>query len=503
MTQVANEIADGGRDKAAPAIVWLRRDLRLGDNPALASAVETGRRVIPLYILDETPGVRPMGGASLWWLDRSLAALAAALEEKGSRLILRRGVAADILAEVIGETGASAVLWNRLYDPDTLARDTTLKSALRARGLTVRSCNAGLLNEPLEVATGEGNGFKVFTAYWRAARAKLDHVEPLVTPRRLAAPAQWPASEALESWALHPKTPDWSGGFDIWKPGEAGAHKRLDAFIDSRLRRYSEARDIPAREGTSRLSPHLHFGEIGPRQVWSAVQMAAAAGEVPDREAEKFLAELGWREFNHHLLFHAPEMATKAWRPAYDRVAWRKDPVALKAWQRGRTGYPMVDAGMRELWATGYMENRVRMIAASFLIKHLLIDWREGEAWFWDTLVDADQANNAGNWQWVAGSGADASPWFRIFNPFGQGEKFDADGAYVRHWVPELAGLPNDVIHQPWTARPDVLAKARVTLGITYPHPIVDHAQARARALAAYAVVKSPSPEIDSAEEAA
>jgi deoxyribodipyrimidine photo-lyase len=494
MTQVGEQVAAGAFDQAGPAIVWLRRDLRLADNPALAEAAQGDRPVIPLFILDETRGVRPLGGAQRWWLDKSLRALAADLEARGSRLILRRGVAAEVIDALLAETGAGAVFWNRLYDPDTLARDAALKAELKARGLLAHSFNAALLNEPHEVTTGAGEAFKVFTPYWRAARARLHHVEPVAAPSVLAAPAAWPGSDALDGWSLHPSAPDWSGGFHAWKPGEAGALRRLDAFLDSRLKGYSAGRDIPAREATSRLSPHLHFGEIGPRQVWTAVQAAAATGEAPEREADKFLAELGWREFNHHLLFHAPDMGRKAWRPVYDQVRWRKDHAGLAAWQAGLTGYPMVDAGMRELWATGFMENRVRMIAASFLIKDLLIDWREGEAWFWDTLVDADQASNAGNWQWVAGSGADASPWFRIFNPVGQGEKFDADGAYVRRWIPELARLPDEVIHRPWTARPEVLSHARVTLGLTYPHPIVDHGEARVRTLAAYAVVKSPSP---------
>jgi deoxyribodipyrimidine photo-lyase len=490
MTQVAKDVAAPKTASGDPVIVWFRRDLRLADNPALAAAAETGRSIIPLYILDETPGIRPHGGAALWWLDKSLAALAKAFEAKGLRLILRRGRADEIVQALVSETGAAAVLWNRLYDPDSIPRDVALKLALRARGVEAHSFNAALLNEPQDVRTGEGGGFKVFTAYWRAARARLHDVEAPPPPAKLPGPTSWPESDALSSWALHPTAPDWSKGFAPWKPGEAGAAKRLHAFVDSRLKGYGEARDIPAAEATSRLSPHLHFGEISPRQVWCATYAAAAAGDAPDREVEKFLSELGWREFNHHLLFHAPQMVAKAWKPAYDAVAWRKDKVAFRAWSRGMTGYPMVDAGMRQLWATGFMENRVRMLTASFLVKHLLIDWREGEAWFWDTLVDADQANNAGNWQWVAGSGADASPWFRIFNPVGQGEKFDADGAYIRQWIPELARLPAKVVHQPWTASAETLAGAGVTLGKTYPHPIVDLAQGRARALEAYAVVK-------------
>jgi len=441
---------------AAPVIVWFRRDLRLADNPALAAAAQSGRPIIPLYILDETPGIRLPGAASRWWLDKSLAALAGSLEGLGSRPILRRGVAAEVLARLVTETGAAGVFWNRLYDPGVVERDTALKSGL---GVEAHSFNASLLNEPWTVKTGTGKDYSVFTPYWRAARGRLDAVEATPAPERLPAPKSWPVSDRLADWGLHPTTPDWSGGFNIWTPGEAGAQQRLDAFLDNAAD-YASRRDRPDLDGTSRLSPHLHFGEIGPRQVWIAAQTAAATGKARDSDMDKLLSELGWREFNHHVLFHHPDIATQNLKGGFEAMPWRNDPEGLCAWRRGRTGYPLVDAGMRELWATGFMHNRVRMVAASFLIKHLLIDWREGERWFWDTLVDADPANNAANWQWVAGSGADASPWFRIFNPATQAEKFDPDGAYVRRWVPEF-GTP------------------------AYPSPIVDHAAARARALAA------------------
>lgn len=471
-------------DRPAPAIVWFRQDLRLTDNPALAEAAASGRPLIPLYVHDET--ARPLGGASRWWLDKSLRALDAALRERGSRLILRRGDPTHEIGEIIATTGAGAVFWNRLYDRHSVARDGALKSDLKADGIDAVSCNGSLLIEPWEVKTGAGEPFRVFTPYWRAAQAKIADLPPRGPPATLEAATSWPEGDRIEDWGLHPHKPDWSTGFDGWTPGETGAQAALGRFIAGGLADYADARDRPDVAGTSRLSPHLHFGEIGPRQIWRA----ATASGCPGEQVDKFLAELGWREFNHHLMFHWPSLPTDNFRPDFDRFAWRSDPAGLEAWQKGLTGYPIVDAGMRELWATGYMHNRVRMIAGSFLIKDLLIDWREGEAWFWDTLVDADIAQNAANWQWVAGSGADASPWFRIFNPITQGEKFDPDGAYVRRWVPELAKLPNALIHRPWNAPRALLRAAGVVPGQSYPDPIVDHGEARERALEVFRAVR-------------
>lgn len=473
-----------------PIVVWLRQDLRLADNPALTFAASSNRPVIVLYVLDTDPLQRPMGGASLWWLGRSLGALASSLEAIGSRLILRKGLAAKIVPEVLTETGAREVVWNRLYEPAAIARDTALKAALKATGIEVQSFNAALLNEPWTVETGSGGPYKVFTPYWRAARAKVGLERALPAPQALATPDHWPSSDALSEWQLQPTKPDWSIGFDGWTPGEAGALDNLNAFLGGPANDYADGRDQPGKTGTSRLSPHLHFGEISPRQVWIASHGASVTDELADSARDKFLAEIGWREFNHHLLFHFPTLPTANFKPGFDRFAWREDETGLRAWQRGLTGYPMVDAGMRELWATGWMHNRVRMITASFLIKHLLIHWREGEAWFWDTLLDADLANNAAGWQWTAGTGADASPYFRIFNPFSQGEKFDPKGDYIRRWVPELAGLPDKLIHRPWEASAFELSAAGIRLGATYPHPIVDHASARTRALSAYAALK-------------
>ncbi|MBX3480147.1 MAG: deoxyribodipyrimidine photo-lyase [Caulobacter sp.] len=468
--------------------MWFRQDLRLADNPALAEAA--AGPVIPVFILDETEAVRQRGGASLWWLDKSLRALARDLEARGSKLILRRGEAAKIVRELVEETGAGAVCWNRLYDGAVIDRDKSLKAGLKADGVDCRSFNAALLNEPWEIASGSGTPYRVYTPYWRAARERIGSISTTPAPDRLEAPGSWPGSDDLDDWGLHPTSPDWSSGFGDWTPGEAGALQALDEFLDDGVARYREDRDRPDRPGTSRLSPHLHFGEIGPRQVWRAAQAAAARG-ASEGQVDKFLAELGWREFHHHLLFYNPKLATENFRPEWDAFVWRDDEAAFRAWTRGETGYPIVDAGMRELWATGYMHNRVRMIAASFLIKDLLIDWRRGEAWFWDTLVDADLAQNAANWQWVAGSGADASPYFRIFNPVTQGQKFDPDGDYIRRWVPELRNSPTKVIHLPGGGVSDLFAADDDRSGPHYPDPIVDHGKARERALEAYSALKA------------
>ncbi len=480
-----------GSHRYAPVVVWFRRDLRLGDNPALDEAVRSGRPILPLYILDETPGLRAPGGASRWWLGKSLQQLSASLHGLGSRLVLRRGAAAAVLTALVRETGAVKVVWNRLYEPGVTDRDAMLKAALKDDDVAVESFNGSLLSEPWTVRNKSGEPFKVFTPFWRAAQASLDLTELRPPPATLKAPLAWPPTQRLEAWGLQPTKPDWSGGFAVWSPGEAGAHARLTDFLAIGLARYAEGRDFPAAGAVSRLSPHLHFGEVSPRQIWAALDEAVDAKPALGRSVEKFRAELGWREFSHSLLFHNPALERQNFKPAYDAFPWRDDPAGFAAWTRGQTGYPMVDAGMRELWATGFMHNRVRMLTASFLVKHLLLDWRLGEAWFWDTLLDADRANNAAGWQWVAGSGADAAPYFRIFSPMGQGEKFDTDGAYVRRWVPELSGLPDQAIHSPWTADPRVLRAAGVTLGANYPKPIINHDFARNRALQALKQTKT------------
>jgi len=429
---------------------------------------------VPLFVLHEAADGRPWGSASRWWLDKSLKALDADLRARGSRLILRRGDPSVILPALAEDLGAE-VVWNRLYGHDAIERDGALKAELGAA-----SFNAALLVEPWRVKTGSGGSYAVFTPFWKAARGVIGDDPLLEAPRRLPAPDVWPDSDDIDRWRLHPSTPDWSGGFDIWTPGEAGALARLKAFL-KRLGGYAQGRDRPDVDATSRLSPHLQWGEIGPRQVRAAVLEAVRSGSATAEAGDKYLAEIGWREFNHHLLYHHGDIARRPMRRAFEEFPWREDPAGLAAWREGRTGYPLVDAGMRQLWATGTMHNRVRMIVASFLIKHLLIDWRLGEAWFWDTLVDACAANNPGNWQWSAGCGADAAPFFRIFNPVVQGERFDPRGDYVRRWVPELSRLPAAAIHQPWLAGG----------APRYPKPIVDHGAARTRALEAFAAMRA------------
>jgi deoxyribodipyrimidine photo-lyase len=477
------------------ALVWFRRDLRLADNPALRAAKDGGFAVIPVFIWapgDE--GEWPPGAASKWWLHHSLAALDASLVTRGSRLILRTGTARKALRTLLHDTGATTLFWNRRYEPAALNRDMEIEGALRAEGLQVRSFNGGLLREPWEVKTRQREPYQVFTPYWRACCGMEPPAETLPLPRDLQAPSHWPASDRLNHLALLPKI-DWDIGFyDRWTPGEEGARAALRSFLRNTIENYHVSRERPAERGTSSLSPHLHFGEISPRQVWEAVT-GQYGPPRPQRDGKPsgpmtFLSELGWREFAHHVLHHFPDTPAAPLREKFRGFPWRTRPRELRAWQRGRTGYPIVDAGMRELWATGWMHNRVRMIVGSFLTKDLLIGWEEGAAWFWDTLVDADLANNTFNWQWISGCGADAAPFFRVFNPVTQGEKFDPGGEYVRRWVPELDRLPDNLIHHPWDASDEELERAGVTLGKNYPHPIVDHADARANALKAFESVK-------------
>jgi deoxyribodipyrimidine photo-lyase len=472
---------------AAPTILWFRRDLRLADNPALAAAVETGAPLVALFILDETEGGHwPLGGAARWWLHHSLASLDRDLRKLGVPLTLRRGEAGAVLERLVEETGAARVLVSRVYEPAALQRNAEIETMLRRRGVEVASFGGTLLFEPGEIRTADGRPFRVFAPFWRACLARLAPGSPLPAPDRLrAAPA--PQSERLEDWGLTPEKPDWAGGLrEAWSPGESGALERLDQFIEEGVRGYVESRDVPAREAVSRLSPHLHWGEIAPTRVWRAVQ----AADARKSDIDAFLRELGWREFCHHLLLAFPTLPDAPLDPAFARFPWAQNGAAFRAWTRGETGYPFVDAGMRQLWLTGWMHNRLRMVTASFLVKHLLTHWQEGERWFFDTLVDADLASNAGNWQWVAGCGADAAPYFRIFNPVLQGEKFDAAGAFVRRFVPELERLDARYIHRPWTAPERALREAGVTLGETYPRPIIDHVAARQRALAVFASIR-------------
>jgi deoxyribodipyrimidine photo-lyase len=443
----------------SPSIVWFRDDLRIADNPALRAAAERGEPVVAVFVLDEvSPEVRAYGGASRWWLHHSLRELSEAL---GGRLVLRRGAAEEVIPALVREHGAGAVFWNRRYGASR-AIDARLKERLRADGLEVSSFAANLLAEPWQVQTEQGSAYQVYTPFWRALQQRPMR-EPLPAPDDLQAVAA--DGDDLDDWKLLPTRPDWAAGLrEAWTPGERDAHRRLDEFARGILQHY-DRRDHPAEDVTSRLSPSLRFGEVSPAQVWHRLHGALDA--PARRNAPKFLGELAWREFNHHILYAEPDLATRNHRPQFDAFPWSQPrPAELRAWQQGRTGIPLVDAGMRELWTTGYMHNRVRMVAASFLVKNLLVDWRVGEQWFWDTLVDADEANNPGNWQWVAGSGADAAPYFRVFNPELQAKKFDPDGVYVSRWVPE-AGTP------------------------AYPEPMVDLAETRREALAAYDAMRA------------
>lgn len=448
-----------------PVILWFRRDLRLADQPALAAACRDGP-VIPVYILDDdAPKHHAMGGASRWWLHHSLESLAADLKDKGSRLILRRGNSAEVLAKLAEETGAARVHCIRHWEP-------WWRNAERAVAKELELCchDGNYLARPGSITTGAGKPFRIYTPFWRALKQHMPPADPLQRPREIPSPAKWPASDRLADWSLLPTKPDWAKGFADWQPGEAGAHKRLDAFA-RHAGKYDEQRNFPSIEGSSRLSPHLHFGEISAAQAWH--KTADAGGSV-----ETFLSELGWRDYAQNVILQFPAYATENARDNFDKLPWRTGKAAkddLKAWQEGRTGYPIVDAGMRQLWQTGWMHNRVRMITASFLIKHLLIDWREGERWFWDCLVDADYGSNAVNWQWTAGSGVDSNMFVRIMAPLTQSEKFDAAG-YIRQWVPELKDLKDAAIHDPDEAgcRPKA-----------YPPKIIGHREARERALEA------------------
>ena len=468
------------------AIVWFRRDLRLADNPALAAALKSHESILPVYIdaPDEESPWQP-GAAGRWWLHHSLTSLDADLRKCGAALHVRRGKTLETLRTLIDETGASGVYWNRLYEPAVVARDSRIKENLRSIGIDAHSFNAALLFEPWDIATGQQTPYKVFTPFWRNARARLEIRQPTRAPRTIDAPRHGKSLD-LDALGLLPKIP-WDAAFgEAWTPGEAGAHKALNRFLKSAVGDYAERRDIPGERGTSRLSPHLHFGEVSPMQIVASLEAASHGSAKQGAGGEAYLRELGWREFSHHLLYHFPESAERNLDPAFDAFPWARISAArLARWKRGKTGLPIVDAGMRELWTTGWMHNRVRMLVASFLTKNLRQHWLAGARWFWDTLVDADLANNTQGWQWTAGSGADASPYFRIFNPVTQGERFDPDGDYVRRWVPELASYEGKSIHTPWTDPERLRASG-------YPKPMVDLDESRRAALAAYRTCKAP-----------
>lgn len=453
-----------------PVIVWLRRDLRLTDHPALAAASARGGPVVPVFVWDEDDGPWMPGAASRWWLHHSLKALAEDIAARGGRLILRRGPPERELPRLAAEIHAKTVLWTSRYEPMEREREARVGRALSALGLEPREMTGTLLFEPGSIRSDSLRPYQVFTPFWRAALKRPEPPPPLAAPAHLPQPVIMAESLPLETLGLLPAIPWWRGMAETWIPGEAGALNRLDTFIgNGAIGNYDAERDRPDLGGTSMLSPHLAFGEISPRLIWHRI--------APHRNGagpETFLKQLGWREFSYHLLHAHPDLPDRPLKREFEAFPWQPDERRIEAWRRGQTGYPIVDAGMRQLWHTGWMHNRVRMIVASFLIKDLLVPWQTGEEWFWDTLVDSDLAINAASWQWVAGSGADAAPFFRVFNPVLQGEKFDPHGHYVRRWVPELAGLPDAHIHRPWKNP-----------------PLVDHGAARLRALDAFAALRT------------
>jgi len=480
------------------AIIWFRRDLRVADNPALKASLEDGHRPLAVYIHDEPDPDWPLGAASAWWLHHSLVALKQSLQQLGSDLLILSGDAQRQLARLIDCTGAEAVYWNRCYEPAPARRDAALEIYLKQHGIDVCSYNASLLREPWQLLKIDGTPYRVFTPFWKSL-CKIGPSRELVSISGnipTFPEDKQPESLTIESLGLLPDIPWDEAFYTHWTPGEDGAWNTLEDFCESRLNGYKTDRDIPETSATSRLSAHLHFGEISALQLWQFLSNWSASDASPGTltAVDTWLRQLAWREFSHHLLHHFPHTSLQPLDARFKCFPWRTDYAeSLANWQRGQTGIPIVDAGMRELWATGYMHNRVRMIAASLLTKNLCIPWQEGARWFWDTLVDADLANNTMGWQWTAGSGADAAPFFRIFNPVLQGEKFDPAGVYVRRWVPELANLDNKVIHQPWSAEPGSLADADIRLGREYPQPVVDLKTSRQQALAAWERVKRQS----------
>lgn len=466
--------------------MWFRQDLRLADNPALSRAAQGGR-LLPIYILDdENAADQAMGAASRWWLHHALARLNRDLD---GALRLYRGRAEDLLPQLVDIHGADRVCWNRCYETWRVARDKSIKSALVEAGIKVESDNGSLLWEPWEVLKADGTPYRVFTPFYRrGCLAAAPPRKPLSAPHSVTpADGEDTLAVGLDELDLLPRI-RWDRSLEPhWTIGEDGALQQLETFLNDGLVNYKEGRNFPARCNVSRLSPHLHWGGISPNQVWHA------AASLPDStDLDHFRSELGWREFSYSLLYHFPDLPTRNLQPAFDRFPWRSDPDLLRNWQRGQTGIPIVDAGMRELWQTGYMHNRVRMIVGSFLVKNLLQHWHEGARWFWDCLVDADLASNSASWQWIAGCGADAAPFFRIFNPVLQGKKFDPDGSYTRRFVPELAHVPDAHLFNPWDAPADILRSAGVRLGETYPRPVVDLKRSREDALSAYRQISRP-----------
>lgn len=467
------------------ALMWFRQDLRLTDNPAFIESCSQHQCVLPLFVYDEKNSI--LGGAQAWWLHHSLIALGNSLNQLGLNLILRKGNPLEIIVDLTRKLSVNSVYWNRCYDPIAISRDKKIKRTLVERGIEVHSSNGSLLHEPWTIKNKSGDFFKVFTPYWKHCRQFLPNPpSENLTHRPKGVEIQ---SDELVEWMLLP-TLNWAKQFpDFWTPGEEGAQSKLNEFINHQLNGYKNNRDFPAKNATSHLSPHLHFGEISPWTILRAIELAKLDPGCDLASVEHFLSELGWREFSVYLLYHFPKLSSENFRDEFDAFPWVNDEESLSRWQKGMTGYPIIDAGMRELWATGYMHNRVRMVVASFLTKDLLIDWRLGADWFLDTLVDADLANNSASWQWVAGCGVDAAPWFRIFNPVLQSQKFDPDGVYIRKWVPELAELKGKSIHTPW----ENVNSSRIYLNMNYPEPIINHDEARTRALNYYKQLKKKS----------
>ncbi|MFC4699456.1 cryptochrome/photolyase family protein [Glaciecola siphonariae] len=469
-------------------IVWFRQDLRINDNPALKAACDNGE-VVPVYILDDAiPDKATLGGASSWWLHHALHDLAKSFD---NRLVVKSGNAKQILEKLADEHQATHILWHRMYEPWARKRDAEIKAHFKDSGVAAKSLNGSLLWEPWEVLKKDDTPYKVYTPYYRNGCLNQDDPRyPLPRPElNIASSVTNNAAADIDALGLLPNI-DWDGGLkEMWTVSERAAGSKLHWFIDNAIKAYKDDRNLPAVRGTSQLSPYLHFGQISPNQVWYAIK-DAFHGNTSGEGVDTYLSEIGWREFSYYLLYHFNDIQKRNFNEKFDKFPWRTSKTDLTAWQRGKTGIPIVDAGMRELYQTGYMHNRVRMIVGSFLVKNLLIDWREGERWFWDCLVDADTASNSAGWQWVAGSGADAAPYFRIFNPVLQSEKFDKEGEYIKTYCPELSNLPKKYIHKPWEASSEVLEKAGVTLGEQYPEPIVDLKESRKRALDAFAEIK-------------
>jgi deoxyribodipyrimidine photo-lyase len=469
---------------ADTTLFLFRNDLRLNDNSALSAALNSGQAVILLYVLDDSSGNNwPIGSASKWWLHHSLISLDADIKKLGGKLIIRKGSTVKILDEIIKKANVDKLYFSRTYEPAQRDTEEAIYSKWHEQ-IQIKRYGGYLLFEPEQIRTGNDSPYKVFTPFWRAC---LKQHAPLLSETRLSKKINFSKikikSDKLDDWNLLPTKPDWAIGIkENWQPGEAGGKQTLKTFINTAIENYQEDRDRPDRMGTSRLSPYLHFGEISPVRIWHEVKQHISKNNRASESGMAYLRELGWRDFSTHLLYNWPDLPEAPFRKEFKHFTWKKNKKALLAWQKGQTGFPIIDAGMRELWQTGWMHNRVRMIVASFLVKHLLIHWKEGEAWFWDTLVDADLANNAASWQWVAGSGADAAPYFRVFNPILQGKKFDPDGDYVRKWIPELKNVSTKYIHEPWLAPKDMLSQNEAE----YPEPIIDHAEGRKRALDAY-----------------